>query len=215
MRKAQFFSIGKDSSPAKEESISQTTFSVERAQAAELKAGIYWKLKEDFCSPDCEYKNNVLITLQKKLIHREPSMPLEHRKQFAMQLYQENGALDIWQTGGTDKGCSYGLGQWWVCPTYSAKSYLAKHCAKNDAKKCDYDKELERQLMLLADDMVQNYRAYNGDIRLAIIAHNRPASANAGRDQCLAGPTDKDDKGKKDCYYSEQVLQHNEKFDLI
>ena len=123
-----------------------------------------------------------------------------------MQLYQENGALDIWITGGTDKGCSYGLGQWNVCPKSNAKAALERDCAKNAEGQCDYDMELERQLYKLADEMVDAYRRYKGNIKLAIVDHNRPASAAAGKDQCLKGPNN--------CYYKDQVMKHVHSFEL-
>lgn len=171
----------------------------------------YWKIKEAYCAPDCGYKNEIIATLQQKIIHREPGMPMSDVKKFVMQAYQENGSFNIWATGGTDKGRSYGIGQWNVG---NAKKYLADNCAKNEAGECDYDLELERQLKLLADDMVASYRQYKGDVRLAVIAHNRPKSASEGKDQCLAGPTDGNDPGINDCYYAEQVMRHENSLEI-
>lgn len=190
------------------------TFKPTVAQAVKAEnnpTGRYWVLQERFCTPDCEYKNKILVALQKKLIASAPDLGSTDRKKFVMQLYQENGSLDIWSTHG-DSGHAVGLGQWNVG---NARAWLAANCAKNAAGKCDYELELERQLTQLAFDMVGAWKTYKGNIKLAIVDHNRPRSAQLGQDQCLAGPTDRNDAGIKDCYYAEQVLQHEDKFTLL
>lgn len=167
-------------------------------------------MKEAYCTPDCAYKNRIFTILQDKLIYRIPGITSEELKKFSMQMYQENGSLDVWSVTG-DHGHAVGIGQWNVP---NAKKWLADNCAKNAKGQCDYDLELERQLKQLADDMAGAYAEYNGDVRLAIIDHNRPASAKRGVDQCLAGPTDYDDPGVVDCYYKDQVMRHDSSFEL-
>lgn len=114
-----------------------------------------------------------------------------------MQSIQENGSLDELHTSG-DRGRALGLPQRNVG---SPKQFLKDHPEWNSWT-YQYDWWADKT----CSDIIR-FRDWNysDPVKFAIIYHNRPASALAGQDQCLAGATDYDDAGVNDCYFKDQV----------
>lgn len=100
-------------------------------------------------------------------------IPHKDLKVFVQQAVQENGQLDPGVIG--DRGYSFGLGQWYVYPT-PARLHLAKYPEK---------KTLDWQINELAKSACDRYALYDGDLFPAVVHHNRPVSAKAGKDRCM------------------------------
>lgn len=146
------------------------------------------------------YKNDRLSYWQSTVrdICRQKGYTLSNDevKLYVMQSIQENGSLDPLHTSG-DQGKAVGLPQRNVG---NARSWLQKNPDWQDWK---------TQYNWWADKTCSDVIKYRDmgrpdPVKWAVIHHNRPASALAGVDQCLAGPTDWDDAGN-DCYFKDQV----------
>lgn len=91
---------------------------------------------------------------------------------FVAQVLQENGALDPALTGGTDRGYSFGLGQWNHSPV-KATTWLEEHPEQ---------KSPQWQIAQLATESCDAYQRFHGNIEKAVIARNCPQCALYGGD---------------------------------
>lgn len=143
-----------------------------------------------------EYKNPILIAYQDALT-ATCKMPRDDQRLFVQQITQENGALNPDHVAG-DNGYSYGIGQWYVYPT-RAKTYLARH---------PEEATLEFQIGKLAAGSCDKYRQYPGDIRRAIVYHNRPKAAINNEKPKACGGVDRyayiEGRGWS-CYFKDEV----------
>lgn len=157
-------------------------------------AGNYWTWRKD--APGyAEYKTPILVAYQQAL--SSCGIPKTDQKLFVQQLIQENGSLDPGLTGGTDKGYSFGIGQWNTYPVRS-KAHL---------KMYPEQATLDWQLRSLAQSSCAAYHNYKGNIRLAIVAHNCPDCANAKAKPKGCSSTDSIRKfgTRWSCYFDDEV----------
>lgn len=105
-----------------------------------------------------------------------------------MQSIQENGSLDPLHSGG-DNGRAVGLPQRNVG---NAKIWLSKNPEWQDWK-TQYNWWADKTC---GDVIMFRDKKFRDPVKFAIINHNRPASALAGKDQCLT---------KYGCYFEDQV----------
>lgn len=154
--------------------------------------GGYWVINEDN-----EYKNNILVSLQKKLHERR--IPPSAFRCFVQQAFQENGNLDPLRLG--DYGYSYGLGQWYS--KTPARLILQRDAVYGKNGKIDVPGEIERQLTMLADDMATAWEEYDGDIKLAVASHNGPGRLAKYGDSCRWLPAKKGHRWS--CYFKDEV----------
>lgn len=156
---------------------------------------IYFVWKED--APGyAAYKNNVLVQYQNAL-HNKCSMPIDDRRLFVQQMIQENGRLDPTLTSGTDKGYSFGLGQWNTYPTL-AKTHLSRH---------PQEATLDWQIEALSKSACDQYNLYKPDTRRAIVAHNCPECSrhNAAPNRCGGVDSVRKISGRWTCYFEDEV----------
>lgn len=167
--------------------------------------GKYW-IYADWQKNDA-WKNQILVSLQRKLLAKEPTIPSDHLRLFAQQLVQENGGLDPLSITG-DYGHAYGLGQWYSA---SARAMRDTYAVRNKDGSFNWQLELERQMNVLAGGMIDRYHQYNGDIQKAIAAHNGPSRiAGGANDSCR--PV----RGRGiSCYFRDEVSKLTEKFTLV
>lgn len=128
-------------------------------------------------------------------------MPASALRLFTQQLVQENGALDPLSITG-DNGRAYGIGQW---NSSSARRMRNRIAIRKPDGSFDRDAELNRQLDLLAEEMVNRYVMYNGNIRLAVVAHNCPDCANAKAKPSVCSGVDAYHKKLHSCYFDDEV----------
>ncbi len=147
------------------------------------------------------YKNERLAywqsVIRTKCTEKGYKLSNDEVKLYVMQSIQENGSLDPLHTSG-DGGKAVGLPQRNV---KNAKAWLSKNPEWNDWK-TQYNWWADKTCSDVI--MFRDKYKFKDPVKFAIIYHNRPASAIAHSDQCLAGPTDYNDKGN-DCYFGDQV----------
>lgn len=132
-----------------------------------------------------QYKVDRLHEYQNMLCEAGITDP-EAIKAFSAQLMQEGGAWNADTLG--DNGCSLGIIQFNACAHFGVK---ALKFLENNPEWGDY----RYQLRWMVDRVVERMDIYDGDIRLSVIHHNRPASARAGKDTARG-------------YYKNEVMRH-------
>lgn len=130
-------------------------------------------------------------------------IPRTDQRLFVQQVAQENGALDPTLTGGTDRGFSFGIGQWNTSPVRAA-THLARYPEQAT---------LEWQISELARSSCEKYALYPGDIRRAIVSHNCPRCARHNEQPKACGGVDRRRLiGKRwSCYFSDEVDSNKSK----
>lgn len=159
-----------------------------------LPAGSYWLWSES--APGYEaYKNETLRRFQDAM--SSCGIPRTDQRLFVQQVTQENGALDPSMTGGTDRGYSFGIGQWNTSPVRAA-THLARF---------PEHATLDWQISELAKSSCEKYALYPGDIRRAIVTHNCPACArsNAKPSRCSSVDSLRKISGRWSCYFDDEV----------
>lgn len=128
-------------------------------------------------------------------------MPSKALRLFTQQLVQENGGLDPLLITG-DHGMAYGLGQW---NSSSARRMRERVALRKPDGSFDRAAELNRQLDLLAEEMVNRLATYGGSIRVAIVAHNCPDCANARAKPAVCSGIDAYHRKLHTCYFDDEV----------
>lgn len=174
----------------------QWTLNSVRLSPALVLGKSYWQWKKD--APGYEaYKNEILIQYQNAM--SACGIPQVDQKIFVQQVIQENGALDPSLTGGTDRGYSFGIGQWNTSPIKAA-TWLKRHPEQ---------KTLEWQIAALSETSCALYNMYPNNTRRAIVHHNCPECAihNARPSLCSGVDSLRKIGGRWSCYYDNEVAQ--------